>query len=312
MDKKSNNNNVWAIILNWNNGFDTVDCIKSLKRSVLPITNIVVVDNGSSDRSVEYLKNYYCKDNSVLFLKNKTNVGFGPGIKKGIINSLENGADYIFLVNDDAIVDNYCLAEMVKNGDNDCNVGILGPRIFYSTKPSVVWQGGGYFNYWTGGNVVPEKNRPPKAYNSQAVSVTFLTGCIMLIKSKVFEKIGYFDDDIFFYEEDVDFCLRALKAGFILNYVPSAIAWHKVEGIRITPFAFYNRARSRIIVLRKNFNIIYVWYGILVHIILFTPYKIYQSIKSEKPLETLVAWFKGSIDGVSAKLHYKETSLNKK
>ncbi|MBI5806385.1 glycosyltransferase family 2 protein [candidate division TA06 bacterium] len=305
-------NNIYVIILNWNNLHDTLECVNSLKNSSTIVSKIIIVDNGSTDDSGRILKEKYVDERSIEFIVNDKNEGFSRGINIGVIKAIKENPDYILLLNNDAFLDVNCINNLLKAFVANNRCGVAGPRIFYSHKKDIIWQGGGHFNCWTGGNVVPEKNRIPKVFKDEYVNATFMTGCIMLIKREVFEEIGLLDEDIFFYEEDVDFCLRAAKAGFKLIYVPSAVAWHKVEGIRITPFAFYNRARSRIIVLRKNFNIIYVWYGILLHIILFTPYKIYQSIKSDTPLETLVAWFKGSIDGVSAKLHYKETSLNKK
>ncbi|MDQ7799268.1 MAG: glycosyltransferase family 2 protein [Candidatus Edwardsbacteria bacterium] len=310
MDRKEKSKYISVVILNWNNLSDTIECIDSLLKNVHPVNKIVIVDNGSTDGSGKMLAEKYSKDQLIELFFNEVNEGFSKGVNLGVKKALKSNPDYILLLNNDTVLDRDCIKKMVDACDLNNKCGIAGPRIFYNHKKEIVWQGGGYFNYYTGGNVVPEKNKKPKVYKTNFVSATFLTGCIMLIKTVVFDKIGLLDEDIFFYEEDVDFCLRAVKSGYNLQYVPSAVAWHKVEGIRLTPFAFYNRARSRIIVLRKNFNKIYVAYGILSHFLLFTPYKIYQSINAEKPWETLRAWFKGSIEGLFAKLDYKTNKPN--
>jgi len=307
MNKIHNDIYISVIILNWNNLTDTIVCIDSLFNSTMQINKIIVVDNGSTDNSGNLLEKRYGGDKNIKVILNASNEGFSRGINLGIREAIKNKPDFLLLLNNDAVLDGSCIKNLIDAFDADGKCGIAGPRIHYFHKKDIVWQGGGYFNYWTGGNVVPEKNKRPKQYKDEYVKASFLTGCIMLLKREVIEKIGLLDEDIFFYEEDVDFCLRAKKAGFELYYVPSATAWHKVEGIRITPFAFYHRARSRILVLRKNFSSIYVIYGISLHFLLFTPYKIYQSLKADKPGETFLAWVKGSFDGIYAKLNYQRT-----
>jgi GT2 family glycosyltransferase len=271
--------------------------------ALTPQINVTcIIDNGSSDDSLQVLTRQYKDHNRVTILANDANVGFGPGIETGIRSAIAGNADYVLLVNNDALLDKQCLQTMLNCAESDETIGIVGPRIFYFHRPATVWQGGGYFNYFTGGNVVPEKNKDPKAFKNDVVEASFLTGCVMLIRCDVFKKIGFFAPEIFFYEEDVDFCLRARKAGFRLVYLPNATAWHKVEGIRITPFAFYNRARSRLIAIRRNFGLMYQLYGFVCHFLLFSPYKMYQCLSAEKKWETFSAWWKGTVDGLTVKL----------
>jgi hypothetical protein len=293
---------VIAVTLNWNNYPDTNDCIRSISNSTYPVHKIIVVDNGSTNDSMQKLEMMY-HDNSIMHFKyNKDNLGFACGINQGIRAAYDAGADYIFIINNDALVNSDCLERLVNVIQETPIIGIVGPRIFYHDHPEIVWQGGGFFNYFTGGNVVPEKNKKPYKYTKDSVDSSFLTGCIMLIRREVIDEVGYFDQDIYFYEEDVDFCLRNIRHGFKLRYVPNAVSWHKVDGIKISEFAFYHRAKSRIIVLRKNFSRSYYLYALALHWILFTPYKIYQSFKSAHPMKVIISWFCGSISGIRCKL----------
>jgi len=286
-----------AIILNWNNYEETRDCIMSLVHSERTPDSIILVDNGSTDNSSLLLKTHFGK--KITIINNSTNKGFAAGINVGIEAACRNQSDYLLLLNNDAIVDRKCIGKMLHAFDNSENIGICGPRIYYYFKPEIIWQGGGYFNYLTGGNVVPEKNHQPVSYIAKNRRVSFLTGCVMLIKRNVIENIGMFNERIYFYEEDVDYCLRARNAGFKLLYVTEAYAWHKVKGIKITEFAFFHRARSRLIVLRDNFQVPYFIYGIFMHIIYYTPYKLYQSI-TRNTVKPFVAWLLGSLDGLKA------------
>ncbi len=286
---------ICAIVLNWNNYEDTKNCILSLEKSGLTNGRIILVDNGSTDESNVRLRSYFGQ--RILIIQNIENKGFAAGINVGINVAYKQNYEYFLLVNNDAILDKECLKKLIAAFEEKCEIGITGPRIYYHSKPDVVWQGGGYFNYLTGGNVVPEKNKKTIKHSIKNKKVSFLTGCVMLIKRNVIEKTGLFNERIYFYEEDVDYCLRAMKSGFTLLYVPEALVWHKVEGIKITEFAFFQRARSRIIVLRDNFNVSYFIYGIFMHILYYTPYKLIQSI-SKLSLRPFWAWIMGSFAGL--------------
>jgi len=302
---------ITSIVLTWNNYKDTKECIVSLLRSSLPFTSIIVVDNGSQDDSFERLKRDFKNFPSIYFISNPTNYGFAKGMNVGIQRALSQETDYIFLINNDTIIDIDCIKRLHAVMVNEQLVGITGPRIFYYTEPQRVWHGGGYYSQLKMGVVVPEKNKLGEKCDGNTRQVTFLTGCAMLIKQEVFQKVGLLDEDYFLYEEDVDFCLRAVRAGFKLLYVPSAKVWHKIETIpkdRTSPFILYHMARSRIIFLRKNFSWPYFLYGLLIHLLLYTPFRFLQIILGSRSLKSVWAWLHGTWAGLWQPLQSRSDS----
>lgn len=291
------NKKVLAVVLTRNNYVDTKECIKSILLGTLCPFGIVIIDNGSQDGSIERLKADFANNPSVYFILNSKNFGFAAGVNIGIRFALEREADYVFLLNNDAVVDVECIENMCIAMEEFPDVGVVGPRIFYYRDPEKIWHGGGYFSRIKTGVVIPEKGEFADKCYEKSRQVTFLTGCAMLVKREVFEKIGLFDEDYFLYEEDLDFCLRASRAGFKLLYVPSAKVWHKIGTIsksRTSPFVLYNMARSHIIFLRKNFSWSYFLYGLLIHFALYTPFRLLQVIQGSQPLKNMQAWLHGS------------------
>ncbi|MBT9138509.1 MAG: N-acetylglucosaminyl-diphospho-decaprenol L-rhamnosyltransferase [Syntrophomonadaceae bacterium] len=295
--------NIQAIVLNWNNYIDTKECIESLQQSCLKLFGVVVVDNGSQDGSSERLQQDFSECSHIKFIRNESNYGFARGVNVGIRYALDQNAEYIFLLNNDAIVDKNCIGHLFAEVNKDPFVGIAGPRIFYYKDPQRIWQGGGYFSRIKTGVINPEKNKLAVEFSEETKYVTFLTGCAMLIKCEVFEKIKCFDEDYFFYNEDLDFCLRAMRAGFRLFYVPEAKVWHKIENIakdRTTPFVLYHLAKGNILLLRKNFRTAYFLYGFLVHLLGYTPYRMMQIIRGSRSTAALLAWMKGTWAGLTS------------
>ena len=301
---------IYAIILTLNNYSDTYDCIKSLIKSQFSLTSIVVVDNHSTDRSIQKLQKDFYLEDRVRFILNKNNLGFARGANIGIHFSLKQGADYIFLINNDTIVDPLCIELLISELKKNFSDGMAGPRIFYHEEPNKIWHGGGYFNRLKTGVIVPEKNKLNNKVDDKIIKVSFLTGCCMLIKREAFKKVGFFDESYFMYEEDVDFCFRTIKKGFNILYVPKAHVWHKISSTlkdRTSSFVFYNMSRSRLIFFRKNFSFFYFLYACLIHFLIYTPYRIIQACRQqEKTWQSILAWMKGTRDGLTIALRFSK------
>jgi GT2 family glycosyltransferase len=151
------------------------------------------------------------------------------------------------------------------------------------------------------GVVVPEKGKLAERCGTETREARFLTGCAMLIKREVFETVGLFDEDFFLYEEDLDFCLRAARAEYRLVYEPAALVWHKISpvgGDRTSPTVMYHRARSRILMLRKDFPRIRCMYGFLLHVLVYTPVRFLQISRGTRTLDSARAWLGGTWAGI--------------
>lgn len=234
---------IFISILNFNGKKNTIECLKSI--SNVKKTNfelrIIVVDNASSEDF--FLDKDFKTDMSIKLIKNDVNLGFSGGHNVGIQHALENGADYIMILNNDTYVDCNFLTELLKIAEKDTDIGILVPKIYFAPGfefhkdrykkeelGRIIWYAGGAMD-WK--NVIGHHRGVDEVDRGQfdRVEETELaTGCCMMVKKEVFEKIGLLDDKYFLYYEDSDLNMRAKKAGFEIVYVPNAIIWHKNAG----------------------------------------------------------------------------------
>src|SRR3989344_7510099 len=249
-----NNSKVAVIIVNWNGWRDTEECLESLQRVTYQNFSVYVVDNGSTDDSVSQLETYKLspQKNSeqaairYKLIRSSENLGFAGGNNIGIKKSLEDGAEHILLLNNDTVVSSDFLSKLIEAAQSDSKIGIIGPKIYFpddsqksinyqlSAKSYRIWFGGGKLNWLQtrGYHLDYEVLDDPHTLHVTRYTlrdVDYVTGCCLLIKKSAIERIGLLSEDYFLYYEDVDWCLRAKKAGFRIAYVPSAHIWHKVS-----------------------------------------------------------------------------------
>lgn len=213
---------VFIIILNWNAWPDTLECLASLKNNDYPNYQVVIVDNGSKERPS-------APGPEVKMIYNQTNLGFSKGNNVGIRYALEQGADYILLLNDDTIVDKSFLTKLVEAGESNKEFGLIGPKIYFYDQKNRIWSAGGKVNWlYNKGEMRGFNEIDEGQHDSPAIQETeYLTACSVLAKRQVIEKIGLLSEDYFLYYEDTDWSLRARRAGFKCVFVPGAKIWHK-------------------------------------------------------------------------------------
>lgn len=229
---------VFIIIVNFNGVRDTLECLRSLEKIKIDglDVNIVVVDNGSSDDSVAKLQRYNAKINLIASPKN---VGFAEGNNLGIRYALTNGADFVCLLNNDTLAAADFLKELVDIA-KDAEVGISVPKIYFargyefhrdryrkSDLGKVIWYAGGKIDWDNVYGVHRGVDQVDKGQYDKEEETEFASGCCLLIKKEVLDKVGLFDKRYFLYYEDSDFSVRVKKAGYKIVYNPKAVIWHK-------------------------------------------------------------------------------------
>ena len=239
---------VGIVILNWNRTDDTLACVQSLRRMQYANYEVVLVDNASHDDSVSRLRTAFPE---IHLIANPENLGFAQGNNVGIAHLLAQGCEYVMLLNDDAEVGPDTISRLVEYAEHHPDVGIVGPTICYFAEPRVIWSAGG---------AVTPHGEPSHLDVDQDVSVVgteprdvaYVTGCAILAKRAVVEKIGVLDNRFFIYFEETEWCARALKAGFRIVHVPEAVMWHKVTRTAraTTPRYLFLMARNRLLYLR--------------------------------------------------------------
>lgn len=251
--------NIYIIILNWNGLNDTFECLKSLRQVTYPNFEVIVVDNDSTGNDVEVLKEKYGSF-VFKFIINESNLGFSGGNNVGIKYAMENGSDYILLLNNDTIVEPDFLSIMIDNSDKNENVGILTPMITYFNDKDKIWSAGGNISRLKASGFTFGHNKNAADYRFNK-TCTFGSGCCMLIKREVIEEVGLLDENYFLYLEDTDYCQRTADAGYKLFYVGESRIYHKVfstTGRSNDLLPLYYSIRNRLYFARKNFSRTYI------------------------------------------------------
>lgn len=243
---------VYIILLNYNGYKDTIECCDSLSKITYDNYKIIIVDNNSTNDSEKILRE---RLNACHIMQTGKNLGFAGGNNYGIKYALEQKADYILLLNNDTIVESDFLDTMINAFCNNPNVGIVGCKINYFKEKNVIWYGGGNVNWFKFVGVHEhEKERDDEKIENVQREVTFISGCTMLIKNEVFDKVGLLPEEYFMYMEDLDFCILVKDKGYKLIYEPKALIYHNVSlstGGEYSPFSIQWGTRNRIIFMDK-------------------------------------------------------------
>ncbi|HEY3294172.1 MAG TPA: glycosyltransferase family 2 protein [bacterium] len=214
------------IVLNWNGLEDTRACLQSLFALEGPPPRIYVVDNGSTDGSVDVLRREFGE--RIILIANASNLLYAGGNNVGIERALQDGCTHLLLLNNDTIVDPAMLRELmtVSDGRGD---SILCPKILYAKEPTKLWYAGGNLSLSrarAGHRGIRETDH---GQYDRIEETDWATGCALFGTRRVFETVGLLDESFQLYSEDLDYCLRARSAGFPIVYVPAARVWHKVS-----------------------------------------------------------------------------------
>jgi GT2 family glycosyltransferase len=216
-----------VIVLTWNGRDLTLDCLRSLASITTPGVRTLVVDNASTDGTVEAI--FARHGDRVTILRNAANLGFAAGNNAGIHRALEDGAAYILLLNNDTLVAPDFLAELLRPMQGDPTVGITAPKIFYAEPRNQIWFAGGEISLWRGTARHIGIRETDRGQHDRPREIDYATGCALFARREVFERVGDLDPAYRAYFEDADFCLRARAAGFRIRYVPTAKVWHRIS-----------------------------------------------------------------------------------
>lgn len=245
---------VAGIVLNCN-GMEVIrECLKSLVASDYQPMRLYVSDNGSTDGSPEWIEEHYPH---VTVIRNGRNLGWSGANNVGIRKALAEGAEWIWILNNDIELEADCLSRIMDRTRQHPELKLLGPVIHYFEPRDKVWCWGGIVrrsSFYTGhSDSLAEFRASP--HDSR-----YMSGCAMMVHRSVFQCIGLIDERFFIYCEDTDFGLRAGRAGFRMDVVEDAVLYHKVgafsggEGAE-TPFQLYQTLRSLLLFWKKHLGI---------------------------------------------------------
>lgn len=237
-----------VIILNYNQEKFTSECISSLRKSAYKNYEVVLVDNGSDDKSWRHLKNQFP---DIVLLRNDENLGFCRGVNIGLRYAMDNrNPDCLLMLNNDSIADKNLLFGVSYIFLHNPDIGIVGGVEYIYDKPDTIYQAGHRFIWWLG--VQSRIRRIPEG--SLVVPVQSVPGSCLAIRGIVLKKVGFLDERFFSYYEDADLCMRVRRIGYKVVYSHSVRIRHRGSQIvkRKTSAEYYFYTRNQPLFMLKN------------------------------------------------------------
>jgi GT2 family glycosyltransferase len=253
-----------VIIPNWNGKKFLAECIDSLKGQTFHDFETILVDNGSTDGSVEFAKKRY--GDFIRIIRNKENLGFTGGSNIGI--QAARGR-YIVLLNNDTWAEPTWLEELAKATHLDYPIGMWASKVYSYYKRKQI-EATGELIYWDGLSRSRGQYEQEQGQYNEIEEIFFPPGCGGMYRKVVFDEIGLFDEDFFAYAEDTDIGIRARLTGWKCVYVPKAVLYHKNSGStgQYSPFKAFYVERNRFWITIKYFP-----FPLLLLSIFFTLYR---------------------------------------
>jgi GT2 family glycosyltransferase len=249
---------VLVVILNWNSPHETCTAVESVLRTSYPNFSVLVIDNGSTDDSIAILEKI--TNEYVQLIKSPANMGFTGGSNLGFDLALQSDADYVWLVNNDSVVDFSTLSSLVSIAEHDGTIGLISPVIASLQEPSKLLNAGGLYV-----PEIPAFNSTKNLQEAHEWAATspdrvMLMGTALLVRVALIRMIGTLDPAMFAYWEDTDFSLRSIKAGFRNVVDFDSKIYHKEKSAdtaahEMKPHYWYYMARNEIRFWKKHADI---------------------------------------------------------
>jgi GT2 family glycosyltransferase len=289
---------VQIVILNWNGFRDTIGCLASVFALDYPDFRVVVCDNGSSDGSLERIREWADRgetvttqagshglpslpvrgapiryveydraqaehggregdDTPLVLIRTGGNLGFAGGNNVGLrYTSARGDSDYVWLLNNDTVVDRSALRELVQMAEAEPHCGAVGGTMFELREPERVQEmGGGTVSRWHGMVRVTGRGLPANAPRPERPRLDYVSGGCVLLRRELLTRVGLLDERFFLYAEDVDWGIRMRESGYTLGYAPRAHIWHKGSGAfeRASPTNDYHNVRGSLLLIQKHY-----------------------------------------------------------
>ncbi|MCY1126029.1 glycosyltransferase family 2 protein [Frigidibacter sp. RF13] len=277
---------VGTVVVTYNSSSEIVDCIRSVLSTAGHALSILVVDNNSTDRSVETLLEWFVGDKTfealpislaekdaaermgcrvvakarsnaheIALLRTDANRGFAGGVNVGLTwLERDKAIEYYWILNPDCVADSRCVTNLLTCASKSEKFGIAGGRVYYAGADRVIQSDGGVVNMWTG-LCKPHNHKKAEsdAEDPSDMRIDYISGAHMLVSRAFVDAVGHMPEQYFLYYEEVDWCLR--RGEFTIHYCPDAPVYHSAghsagsgnSEQRQSPLSAYFMARSRVI-----------------------------------------------------------------
>ncbi|MEA2626352.1 MAG: hypothetical protein QOD06_2397 [Candidatus Binatota bacterium] len=240
-----------VVIVNWNGLADTRECLRSLGAVAGEWSHVIVVDNASEDGSPAVLRGEFPW---VDLIEAGANLGYAGGNNLGIRRARDAGADFVFVLNNDAAVVPGTIAELRSTIENDPRIGVAGP---------LVYRAGGKQDFWYAGGDLQERPFRVRERTDRSVlerdeplDVGYVPGCALMMSRRMLDRIGLLDERFFLTWEDTDWSARVRAAGFRPVIAPRSRVHHvrspSFQGF-FSPLYAYYFIRNMLLFARLHF-----------------------------------------------------------
>ena len=243
-------NKTAVVIPNYNGIKYNSDCLNSLRKQSVKDFDVIVVDNGSTDGSMEEI---LCNFSWVKCVQRVENGGFSVAVNEGIRKAREDGAEYIILLNNDTVADEYFVERMVQAMEAHPEAFSVQAKMLSMSNPDVIDDAGDFYTV-LGWAYARGKGKPASKYDKPCQIFASCAGAA-IYRGEVFDIIGYFDELHFAYLEDIDIGYRSKLYGYANWYEPKAVIYHAgsgSSGSRYNEFKIRLAARNSILLVYKN------------------------------------------------------------
>ena len=251
---------VSVIVLNWNGRAMLGECLQSLREQTYSNFEILVVDNGSTDGSQEYVRSYFP---DVRLIELPENIGFCGGNNAGYRHAC---GDYIALLNNDTRVVPEWLESLYDALSRYPDAGLAASKMLFYDQPDLIDTAGDLFFTCGIGRKRGHLFNDGEAYEEETFVFSACAGAA-LYRRTMLDQIGFLDDDFFIYDDDIDLSFRAQLAGWKCIYVPRAKVLHRVSATmsKSSKRSVYLVKRNSLWVILKNMPVHLLWkYGVFI------------------------------------------------
>jgi GT2 family glycosyltransferase len=244
---EKNNPLVSIIVLNYNAGKLLHNCIESLQKLDYDNIEIIVVDNISTDNSQNECKE---KFSNIKLIQNNENIGYCGGNNVGIKQAK---GEFILVLNPDTIVESNLISEILtayrKNGD-----GLYQPKILSLDNKEILQSTGNMIHIF-GFGFARDKGKSDNTKSNEIDSIGYASGTCLFSSRKIFEKLGFFDEFLFLYHDDLDLGWRAKQRGIKSYFVPNTAIYHAESySLKWSKKKFYWLERNRKYCLKTHYS----------------------------------------------------------
>lgn len=215
-----------VVVVHWGSKRNTLACLRSVSESTLRPNPLVVVDNGTGTLEAADIASAAPRG---ILVSLPQNLGFGGGTNIAIRRALAEGANYVLLLNNDALLAPGCLAALVRVARRGTRVAAVGAKVLAMRQPNQLWMAYGQLTYRAALVKLVGQGEIDERQFNEVCEVDFVGGCGMLITREALDEVGFLDNRFFAYHEDVDWCTTARRHGFRVLYAPDAEIAHHGE-----------------------------------------------------------------------------------